>query len=148
MNLVIRLAGAALVVAVAACGEGGNGSPAEPRSGGLVMSLRHTEPLRAGAPVTWTLLVHNDGNAPLTLDFPTGQEGEVVLRQDGQERYRWGRDRFFTQVIRAVRLEPGQDKPVTLQGTLEVPPGRYELVAFLTSRPAPPEVRHSVTVER
>ena len=121
----------------------------EPGAGGLSLTVRHGEPVRARAPVTWTLEVRNAGTAPVTLVFSSGQRGDVVLAQDGRERYRWSRGRAFTQVFGEMPLAPGQAQSFELrEESLVVEPGRYELVASLATRPAPSEVRRSVTVVR
>ena len=137
---------------IGACGRGEAPSIAPPpgsapAEGGLTLSLVHTEPLRARAPVTWTLQVRNGGPVPVTLTFSSGQQGDVVLRQGGQERYRWSRGRAFTQVFAEMPLGPGQARSVELKDPrLAAGPGQYELVASLKSQPAPPEVSRTVTV--
>ncbi len=135
-----------------ACGSGEDPSiPPPPGSapgeGGLTLSLVHTEPLRARAPVTWTLQLRNGGPGPVTLTFSSGQQGDVVLRQGGQERYRWSRGRAFTQVFGEVPLGPGEARSFELEDQrLGVEPGQYELVASVRSQPPPPEVSRTVTV--
>ena len=122
-------------------------APAAPAVEGLSLVLRHTEPLRAGSPVTWTLEVANHGTRPVTLVFGSGQRGDVVLRRGPEERYRWSRGRVFTQVLGEMPLAPGQVQSYELtESGLGVEPGQYELVATLATRPAPPEVRRSVAV--
>lgn len=146
-------AAAAAAVAVAlvatACGEGGGpaGRAAGGGTDGPALSLRHTEPLRSGAPVRWTLVVANGGGAAVDLVFPSGRDGDVVLRQGGAERYRWSAERFFTQGVRTVRVEAGAGATFVLDdGPLRVPPGTYELVASLAARPRLAEVTRQVTV--
>ncbi len=154
------------VLAMAACGNGADEraaptptfgplpdistpSPAPPAPSveGLFLALRHAEPLRAGSPVTWTLEVANRGPQAVTLEFGSGQRGDVVLRRGPEERYRWSRGRVFTQVLGEMPLGPGQVQSFTLsERALGVEPGPYELVATLLAQPAPPEVRRSVTV--
>ena len=109
--------------------------------------MRHTEPLRSGAPVTWTLEVRNGGPGPAALTFSSAQRGDVVLSRGGEERYRWSRGRAFAQVLGTLDLAPGQSQAFDLsEDRLGAEPGTYELVAELASDPAPAEVRRPVTV--
>lgn len=141
------------LVPLTACGGEGDEAPLRPpettapAGGGLSLTVRHPEPLRRGGAVTWTLEVRNDGTVPVTLVFPSGQHGDVVLRQAGGERYRWSRGRAFTQVLAEMPLRPGEARSFDLrEQRLDVAPGDYELVASMTSRPAPPQVRETVAV--
>ncbi len=104
-------------------------------------------PLRSGHPVTWRLTLHNPLPEAVSLTFPTGQLGEIVLEQAGGERYRWSRNRVFIQLVTERRLEPGESWTIVLDDTLDVEPGSYEAVAFLSCRPSPAPVRSRVVVE-
>lgn len=99
-----------------------------------------------GERVTWKLSVTNDGDAPVTLTFPTSQDGDVVLRQNGVVKYRWSDGRAFAQFMRQVQLAAHQTATYSLDGTLNVPAGSYDLTATLSSDPAPPAVNRSFTV--
>ena len=106
------------------------------------------DPLRSGQPATWLLVVSNRGTARVTLTFPSGKNGDVVLEQSGREAYRWSGGKFFTQAVRPVALEAGGTETFTLEEeSLGVEPGRYQLVATLTADPAPAPVRREVSVE-
>jgi hypothetical protein len=150
----VRTAAALVFIAVVclsgACGGGDSAghepSPASPE-GGLALAVHHLEPLRSGAPVAWTLEVRNDGPRPVTLTFGTGKRGDVMLRQGPTEPYRWSRERVFTQALGQETLGPREARSYPLPDRLDVPPGRYELVATLASDPAPPELTKTVTVE-
>lgn len=155
MRRLAALAAIPLVVAVllaaSACGRGGeadNPVVLEPnQEKGLTLTLTHTEPLRAKAPVTWTLGVRNAGPEHVSLTFSSGQRGDVVLLQGGAERYRWGMGKAFTQAFAEMSLAPGQGESFELKDdTLGVEPGQYEMVASLKSQPSPDEVRQAVTV--
>ena len=141
------------LVGLAACGEErvpprAGPAPTPAGGGGLTMALEHAGPIQARAAVTWVLVVGNEGPGAVTLAFPSGQDGDVVLRQGGQERYRWSRGRFFTQAFREVELAPGTSRAFTLAGSaVDVEPGEYGLEASLAATPAPPVVRRTVVVE-
>jgi hypothetical protein len=92
-----------------------------------------TEPLGAGDPVWWAFDVTNLGEKPLDLTFSSGQRGEVVLSQDGVEKYRWSAGKAFTEAIETVTLQPGKGLSVVLNDTLQVEPGDYELTATVTA---------------
>ncbi len=98
-------------------------------------------------PTGWELRVQNDGLEPVRLTFPTAQLGDVVLRQDGVERWRWSNGKLFAQVISERELAPAEEWSFSLQGGPEVEPGRYEALASVCARPAPPPVRQTVDIE-
>ncbi|MDP9387369.1 MAG: BsuPI-related putative proteinase inhibitor, partial [Actinomycetota bacterium] len=113
---------------------------------GVSLDLRHTEPLRSGAPVRWSLVLRN-GAGPLDLVFGSAKDGDVVLRQDGAERYRWSAERFFAQVVRTVPVGAGETATFVLEDdALRVAPGRYDLEASLAAGAAVPPLTRTVTV--
>ncbi|MFH1834145.1 MAG: BsuPI-related putative proteinase inhibitor [bacterium] len=118
-----------------------------------------SEPLSAGDALWWALDVKNIDVVPLELVFTSGQRGDVILTQSGVEKYRWSADKFFTEAIETVGLEPGQVVSVVLRDVLMVAPGDYELTARITASVGPagggwdaapgpplPEVRTTITV--
>ena len=143
---------AALAVALAAsaaCGAATSTSTAGPAGAdALSLAVRPTEPLTAGALVEWRLVVGNPTGEDVVLSFPSGQQGDVVLRApDGTEAYRWSEGMMFTQALGEVPLAAGDEVTFTLAGTLAAEPGGYVLEATVTSDPAPEPVRADVTVE-
>jgi hypothetical protein len=103
------------------------------------------DPLQPGA-VRWNFSVTNVSEETVTLTFNSGQDGDVVLSQNGEERYRWSADRFFTQAIRTIELAPDEAYHFALEDRLAVEPGSYELVATVDSDPAPAPAVRNVTV--
>jgi len=144
----VCVAAALVLVLAGACGGKDDPTTLVPNpEAGLKLSVRHSEPLRAGSPVTWTLEVRNAGQEPVTLTFGSGQRGEVVLAQGAAERYRWSNGKAFAQALSEVSVAPGQIQSVELKDdTLEVEPGQYDLVASLKSQLSPTEVRQAVIV--
>jgi Intracellular proteinase inhibitor len=139
----------ALLLGLPVCG--GDRSEADgPATGGLSLSVTFSpDALRSGRPVTWSIEVTNGGSEPVTLTFRTGQDGDVVLRRDGTEAYRWSARRFFSQALRHERLDAGQHRTFTLADeALRADPGDYDLEAILAAEPAPPPARRPVTVRR
>jgi hypothetical protein len=113
-----------------------------------------SEPLPAGAgTVWWAFDLQNMGSAPVALTFSSGQRADVVLSQDGVEKYRWSRGKAFTEAIETFTGEPGQVFPIVLNDQFAVEPGQYDLVATVTATVGPegaaqplPELTMQVTV--
>ena len=104
------------------------------------------DPLPSDGGVQWTFAMTNVSDNVVSLSFATGQDGDVVLSQNGQERYRWSSGRAFTQSIRNVDLAPGEAYRFTLDDALALEPGQYELVATVSSDPAPTPATRTVTI--
>jgi hypothetical protein len=143
---------ALIVCALTGCGSGppnrAGGAPVQ-GAGGVSLALSFSpEPLRAGQPVTWSLEVHNGTQDPVTLTFPSGQRGDVVLLRNGTEVYRWSSSKFFAQAVVREPLAAGEDKAFPLEEkALSVEPGDYDLVATLAAEPGPGPARRRVSVE-
>ena len=129
-------------------GAAGCGSDGTPEAGvGVSLEMRHTEPLRAGAPVRWTLVLRNDTPNRLALAFPSGKDGDVVLSRDGAERYRWSTERVFPAVVRELVVGPNETRTFPLEDeALDVEPGDYQLVATLAVDKVVPPLETTVTV--
>jgi hypothetical protein len=104
------------------------------------------DPIQPDAAVLWNFAVTNVSEEPVTMTFGSGQDGDVVLSQNGQERYRWSEGRSFTQAVRTIDLAPGEAYRFTLEDTLTIEPGSYELLATVSSAPAPATAERSATV--
>ena len=150
MRRVAAFAAAVALLVTPGCGSGDADAPVvlQPNpEQGLTLTLSHTEPLRAKAPVTWALAVRNGGQEPVSLTFASGQRGDVVLSRGSAERYRWSTGKVFTQVFGEMSLGPGQVESFELKDdVLDVEPGQYDLVASVQSQPSPAEFRRTVTV--
>lgn len=156
----MRLAGVfvAMVLILGACGNGNGDDDAPSPStgpvgvvsvsieGGNVALSAEPDPLAAGEPVVWSFVVTNTGDQALTFTFSSGQRGDVVLSQDGDEVYRWSAGRVFTQAVEDVTVAPGSEEVFGLEGILDVEPGVYDLTAELTADPAPPPMDETIEV--
>lgn len=111
---------------------------------GLSMEVTHGG-LRAGEQATWNLAVTNNGAQPATLTFPSSQRGEVVLKRDGAEIYRYSGQRVFSPALSNETIQPGTSQTFTLEDLLDVEPGKYEMTVSLSGTPDPGPV--SVTVK-
>ena len=141
---VLRVAAVAVVVVMAGgCGDSDSSDPGV----GVSLEMRHTEPLRSGAAVRWTLVLRNDRPSRLDLEFGSGKDGDVVLLQGDQERYRWSSGRFFTEAVRKLALGANETRTFALEDPkLAVAPGQYDLVASLASKEKIPPVTKKVNV--
>lgn len=145
--MTLRLVAALVLVASAACGAATSSGTEPGGSDALTLAVRPSETLRAGGPVEWRLVVANPTGEDVVLSFPSGQQGDVVLRSaDGTEAYRWSDGMMFTQALADVALPAGGEVTFTLAGTLAVEPGGYVLEATVPSDPAPEPLRADVTV--
>ena len=136
---------ALLLLVLAACGSD---SDSEDSVADGTLSLEvDTGELEAGGVPTFRLTVRNGTPDDVVLTFGSGQSGDIVLSQDGEERWRWSDGLAFTQAIREEPLAAGAEGTYELAGSpLAVPPGTYDLEATLTSDPAPTAITSEVTV--
>lgn len=93
-------------------------------------------------PVTITLTVRNAGSTLKTLEFPTSKRYDFVITLNGQEVWRWSKDKAFSLALTKTALVPGQT--VTFAETWrqqdnngrQVAPGEYQLTGVLTTTDA------------
>ncbi len=117
-------------------------------AGGLTLEVDFAEPLKAGQPVRFELTLTNQDAEAVTLQFNSGQRGDVVLSQDGAVAYQWSEGMVFTQALAEEVVGPEGSATYTLEGPmLSVEPGEYQLVASVTANPAPEPVELTVTVQ-
>lgn len=62
----------------------------------------------AGDSVAFVLAVTNATQAPLALEFRSGQSYDFAVADGGREVWRWSAERMFTQALRGETLAPGQ----------------------------------------
>lgn len=98
---------------------------------------------RPGEPVPLELTARYRGQARLTLVFPTAQRYDFAIETlAGAVVWRWSAGQMFAQVLGQIDLSPARPElryAVTAEPSL--PPGRYRVRGWLTSRPpleAPP----------
>ena len=140
----MRAAALLVILALVAGGCGADGGEqegnqaGEPGGGGLTLSVAFDpDPPQAGKPVSWSLTVRNEGGEEVTLTFPSGKRGDVVLEGERDEEvYRWSEGRFFTEAVSRERLRPDQEVVYRLEEpSLSLEPGDYDLVATLAAEP-------------
>ena len=127
-----------LVVAVTACGSDGGDDPPDAGfsgdEGGLAVRVSFTpDPLRPGG-VTFMVVVRNDGDDDVALEFRSGQRAEVSLRQGEETAYTWSATRSFIQALSEDTVPAGEEMLYALdEPAFEVAPGEYTLDAVVTS---------------
>jgi len=92
-----------------------------------------SEPLRSGEVEWFAFDIRNETDTDVVLTFGSGQDGDVVLSQEGAERYRWSEGILFTEAVREITVSPGQSHRVVLNDSLDVPPGMYDLKAWIAA---------------
>jgi hypothetical protein len=96
---------------------------------------------RASVPVlNARMVLRNTTGAPLTLDFTSGQEFEMVLwNEKGEQVWHWSDGRMFTAALHSISLRSGDrvwTESIRLGDPVSgrpLPAGRYVLECWLTS---------------
>lgn len=135
-----RLLALALLVA---CAGADQPEPAPDRGAALApeLALTLTTTRATWAPGDTALAaldLANRGGAEAVLRFSTGQRYDLaLLAEAGDTLWRWSNERGFIQALGEERLAAGAslhwEEPVALPAA----PGRYRLVAWVTSPDAP-----------
>ncbi len=97
------------------------------------------DPERAIPTLRAELAISNTTNFPLVLRFPSGQQFDLVIRDEkGDVLYRWSDGKAFTEALVTVDLSPGARSfvvEVPLEGDAgrALPPGKYTVEGWLTT---------------
>lgn len=90
--------------------------------------------------VEFELLIKNNEETPLHLEFPTSQYYEIIVTdRSGNEVYRYSKGRFFLQALQNLKIEPHQTYrkieswDYKVNGK-KVPAGEYTVTATLLPR--------------
>jgi hypothetical protein len=105
------------------------------KKGELDLEVAYSAVTSAKGPrVQWVLTLRNRTRKARFLTFPTSQYANVVVRQGGRIRHSWHFGHAFFQAFTARSIRPRQTYVCTLRpAPLDLEPGRYEVVAYLTS---------------
>jgi hypothetical protein len=88
----------------------------------------------AGPRARWRLSARNRTKKALALVFPTSQYANVVVRKGGAVVYSWDRRRAVFPAFHARTLRPRENYVCELApDRIDLEPGRYELIAYLTT---------------
>jgi intracellular proteinase inhibitor BsuPI len=91
--------------------------------------------------LTARLTLRNTGLEPAMLVFPSGQDFDLLLRNDkGEVVYQWSAGKFFPEAIRRVPFGPGEKNfalsvPLTDKEGKPLTAGRYVAEAWLATQP-------------
>jgi len=87
-------------------------------------------------PVRMTLKIWNGGTMSVELVFASAQRYDFMVLKDGEEVWRWSRDKMFAMVLGSLSLKPHERRVYTetwkASGAI---PGKYNVVGVVTSRP-------------
>lgn len=125
---------------------GSDDDPATVAPGVFELALASDDTVPAG-PHIWALELRNITDAPVDVVFPTSQQGDVVLRRDGEVVHRWSDGRFFAQQVIEETIPPDAALPIALDDDLSgLEPGTYEAELTTTARGTVEPVVTSVRV--
>lgn len=86
----------------------------------------------ADTAVEFAFTVTNADTEPANLEFRSGKAADVVVYEDGSERWRWSDGKLFTQALETETLAPGES--FVHEGVWQdPPPGRYAAEASLAA---------------
>jgi hypothetical protein len=120
--------------ALAGCALPG-GAPGGGPGGPLLPSLQATT---HGDSVQFVLQVTNVSEAPVRLEFTSGQTYDFAVQAGGREVWRWSADQMFTQALHARVVAPGET--LTYAAAWRPGPGRtgeHTVVGSLVARNHP-----------
>lgn len=82
----------------------------------------------------FSLIVSNNTDTEITLQFPTSQQYDFVVKSaDGRVVWQWSRGMMFAQMFTSLILNPHEEKKFTEEYSL--PSGEYIVQGILTSTP-------------
>lgn len=90
--------------------------------------------------IEFEILIKNQGDYPLSLEFPSSQYFEIsVTDQSGLEVYRYSKGRFFLQALQTIKIDPHQTFRKVEKWNYQVngqivPEGEYTVTATLLLR--------------
>ncbi len=82
------------------------------------------------------LTLRSTQSDPVTLNFPTGQDADVAIRNEkGETVYLWSSGKAFPQIYRTVKFGPGEKNVVLTLPLPSLPPGKYTAEGYLKTEP-------------
>jgi hypothetical protein len=97
------------------------------------------DPVRSVPVLTARLTLRNTSSLPVTLQFNSGQQYDLVIRDAaGQQVYQWSQGRAFTAILGRLELKEGErtfveEIRLADRSGRTFPQGRYTLEAWLTT---------------
>ncbi|MFP3421151.1 BsuPI-related putative proteinase inhibitor [Bacillus sp. SIMBA_154] len=120
-----------VLLVLAACGQQKKDEPNKEVSGqmGEKTVVLTVDPVQKGSLVQFNMSLKNESDRDIEFTFNTSQKFELsVYDENGNEQYRYSKDRMFTQAIQSFVLK--KDEAYDFQDTWSngVEPGTYEAV--------------------
>jgi hypothetical protein len=111
------------------------GSARAPRAATTTPITAALDVRNEGNSLRFALQIVNSGKKAIELTFPSGQTHDfVILDSLGNEVWRWGKGRLFTQALQNTMLSRGETMSMTESWNAPtLKPGRYTAVALLKS---------------
>lgn len=82
----------------------------------------------------FTLIVKNNSNSEVTLQFPTSQQYDFVVENtEGKVVWEWGKGKMFAQVLTSLMLGPNEEKEFTEEYSFQK--GEYRAQGILVTAP-------------
>ena len=83
-----------------------------------------------GGQLRLTVSLTNLGDKPIKLTFPSSLTFDFeVSGENGY--YRWSQGKYFLEIMTIIELKPGEEKTVTFTWVADLPPGEYQVKAFM-----------------
>lgn len=95
--------------------------------------------------VEFNYVVENDGDSPVDLTFMSGKEFDIAVEGDGEEIWCWSDGRMFTQAIKELTLDPGEELSFTATWE-DAGSGSYEATGTLAAQSETAEATTQCTV--
>jgi Intracellular proteinase inhibitor len=122
-------------------------APGSPGPNNLSLRVAPIRGLRSNHPVSWQLAIRNTARRPAGIKFLSAQLADVVLVDRSEQVYRWSARRVFAQPLLRRTLGARSTWSCVLpESLLDVPPGRYQLIARLHTLTGRPSFRRYVDV--
>lgn len=116
---------------LAACGQQKKDEPDKEVSGqmGEKTVVLTVDPVQKGTSVQFNMSLKNESNQDIEFTFNTSQKFElIVYDENGNEKYRYSKDRMFTQAIQSFVLKTKETYDFQDTWSKGVKPGTYEVV--------------------
>ncbi len=82
-----------------------------------------------GNSIEFKLVVKNEAGIPVYLTLMDGQDFDMVVTRDGEQVYRWSDGKMFTEALRPIVYQPGEEKEFSWEW-FPPAPGKYNLEVY------------------
>lgn len=120
-----------VLLVLAACGQQKKDEPDKEVSGqmGEKTVVLTVDPVQKGTSVQFNMSLKNESNQDIEFTFNTSQKFElIVYDENGNGKYRYSKDRMFTQAIQSFVLKTKETYDFQDTWSKGVKPGTYEVV--------------------